>query len=136
MAKREGVEIRTYRIIYEAVDAVHNAMEGMLKPEIRENILAEAVVRKLFKVSKIGTIAGCMVESGTLNRNSKARVIRNDVELTESKISSLKRLQDDVREVQAGYECGIMLDRFSDFQEGDRIVTFEEVEIARKLTKN
>ncbi|MDR2591942.1 MAG: translation initiation factor IF-2 [Chitinispirillales bacterium] len=136
MAKREGVEIRTYRIIYEAVDAVHNAMEGMLKPEIRENILAEAVVRKLFKVSKIGTIAGCIVESGTLNRNSKARVIRNDVELVESKISSLKRLQDDVREVQTGYECGIMLDRFSDFQEGDRIVTFEEVEIARKLTKN
>jgi len=136
MAKREGVEIRTYRIIYEAVDAVHNAMEGMLKPEIRENVLAEAVVRKLFKVSKIGTIAGCMVESGTINRNSKARVIRNDVELVESKISSLRHLQDDVREVHAGYECGIMLDKFSDFQEGDRIVTFEEVEVARKLTKN
>jgi len=135
MAKQEGVEIRTYRIIYEAVDAVHNAMEGMLKPEIRENILAEAVVRKTFKVSKIGTIAGCMVESGTLNRNSKARVIRDDVELAESKISSLKRIQEDVREVQTGYECGIMLDRFSDFQEGDRIITFEEVEIARKLTK-
>jgi len=135
MAKQEGVEIRTYRIIYEAVDAVHNAMEGMLKPEIRENILAEAVVRKVFKVSKIGTIAGCMVESGTLNRNSKARVIRDDVELVESKISSLKRIQEDVREVQTGYECGIMLDRFSDFHEGDRIITFEEVEIARKLTK-
>jgi translation initiation factor IF-2 len=135
LAKREGVEIRTYRIIYEAVDAVHNAMEGMLKPEIRENVLAEAVVRKLFKVSKIGTIAGCIVESGTITRNSKARVIRNDVELIESKISSLKRLQDDAREVQTGYECGIMLEKFADFQEGDRIVTFEEVEIARKLTK-
>ena len=136
MAKQEGVEIRTYRIIYEAVDDVRDAMEGMLKPEIRENILAEVVVRKVFKVSKIGTIAGCMVESGTLNRNSRARVIRDDVELAESKISSLKRIQDDVREVQTGYECGIVLDRFSDFKEGDRIVTFEEVEVARKLTKN
>jgi translation initiation factor IF-2 len=135
LAKQEGVEIRTYRIIYEAVDNVHNAMEGMLKPEIKENILAEVVVRRVFKVSKIGTIAGCIVESGTLNRNSKARVIRDDVELAESKISSLKRIQDDVREVQTGYECGIMLDRFSDFHEGDRIVTFEEVEVARKLTK-
>ncbi|MCL2240936.1 MAG: translation initiation factor IF-2, partial [Chitinispirillia bacterium] len=135
LAKQEGVEIRTYRIIYEAVDAVHNAMEGMLKPEIRENLLAEVVVRKVFKVSKIGTIAGCMVESGTLNRNSRARVIRDDVELIESKISSLKRVQEDVREVQTGYECGIMLERFSDFQEGDRIVTFEEIEVARKLTK-
>ncbi|MCL2218937.1 MAG: translation initiation factor IF-2 [Chitinispirillia bacterium] len=135
LAKKEGVEIRTYRIIYEAVDAVHLAMEGMLKPEIRENVLAEIVVRKVFKVSKIGTIAGCMVESGTLNRNSKARVIRDDVELAESKISSLKRVQEDVREVQSGYECGIMLDRFSDFQEGDRIITFEEIEVARKLTK-
>ena len=135
LAKQEGVEIRNYRIIYEAVDAVHNAMEGMLKPEIRENILAEAVVRKVFKVSKVGTIAGCMVESGTLNRNSRARVIRDDVELAESKIASLKRIQEDAREVQAGYECGIMLERFSDFQEGDRIVTFEEIEVARKLTK-
>jgi len=135
LAKQEGVEIRNYRIIYEAVDAVHNAMEGMLKPEIRENILAEAVVRKVFKVSKVGTIAGCMVESGTLNRNSRARVIRDDVELAESKIASLKRIQEDAREVQTGYECGIMLERFSDFQEGDRIVTFEEIEVARKLTK-
>jgi translation initiation factor IF-2 len=135
MAKQEGVDIRTYRIIYEAVDAVYNAMEGMLKPEIKENVLAEVVVRKVFKVSKIGTIAGSFVESGTLNRNSKVRVIRDDVELTESKISSLKRIQDDVREVQSGYECGIMLDRFSDFHEGDRIVSFEEIEVARKLTK-
>ena len=135
LAKQEGVEIRNYRIIYEAVDAVHNAMEGMLKPEIKENILSEVTVRKVFKVSKIGTIAGCIVDSGTLIRSSKARVIRDDVELIESKISSLKRIQEDVREVQAGYECGIMLERFSDFHEGDRIVTFEEVEVARKLTR-
>jgi translation initiation factor IF-2 len=135
LAKQEGVEIRNYRIIYEAVDAVHNAMEGMLKPEIKENILSEVTVRKVFKVSKIGTIAGCIVDSGTLMRSSKARVIRDDVELIESKISSLKRIQEDVREVQTGYECGIMLERFSDFHEGDRIVTFEEVEVARKLTR-
>ncbi|MDR2578262.1 MAG: translation initiation factor IF-2 [Chitinispirillales bacterium] len=135
LAKQEGVDIRTYRIIYEAVDAVYHAMEGMLKPEIKENILAEVVIRKVFTASKLGTIAGSYVESGTLNRNSKARVIRDDVELVESRISSLKRMQDDVREVQTGYECGIILDKFSDFREGDRIVTFEEVEVARKLTK-
>ncbi|MCL2689340.1 MAG: translation initiation factor IF-2 [Chitinispirillia bacterium] len=135
LAKQEGVEIRNYRIIYEAVDAVHSAMEGMLKPEIKENILSEVTVRRVFKVSKIGTIAGCIVDSGTLIRSSKARVVRNDVELIESKIASLKRIQEDVREVQAGYECGIVLERFSDFQEGDRIITFEEVEIARKLTR-
>ncbi|KMQ50675.1 translation initiation factor IF-2 [Chitinispirillum alkaliphilum] len=134
MAKREGVEIRTYRIIYEVVDDVHNAMEGMLKPEIKEKILSEVVIRKVFKVSKIGTIAGCYVESGTVTRGAKARIIRDDIELAESRIGSLKRVQDDVREVKTGYECGIILDRFSDYQEGDRITTYEEIEIARKLS--
>ncbi|MDG5815940.1 translation initiation factor IF-2 [Chitinispirillales bacterium ANBcel5] len=134
MAKREGVEIRTYRIIYEVVDDVHNAMEGMLKPEIKENILSEVEIRKVFKISKLGTIAGCYVESGTVIRGAKARLIRDDVEVAESRIASLKRIQEDVREVNSGYECGITLEKVSDYREGDRIVTYEEVEIARKLS--
>lgn len=134
LAKREGVEINTYRIIYEAVDAVRNAMEGMLKPEIKENILAEIEIRKVFRVSKIGAIAGCYVLSGTVTRGAKARLIRDDVELADSRIASLKRVQEDVREIGAGYECGITLERVNDYNEGDRIEVYEEVEVARKLT--
>ncbi|MFP4162427.1 MAG: translation initiation factor IF-2 [Chitinispirillaceae bacterium] len=135
LAKSEGVEIRNYRVIYEAVDDVHAAMEGMLTPEIKEKTTAEIEIRKVFKVSKVGSIAGCMVISGNVVRGSKARLIRDDMEIAESKISSLKRVQEDVKEVQSGYECGIMLERVSDYREGDRIVTFEEVEVARKLTR-
>ncbi len=134
LAKQEGVEIRTYRIIYEVVDDVHSAMEGMLKPEIRENTLSEISVRQVFKVSKIGMIAGCHVDSGNVVRGAKARIIRDDVEIAESRIGSLKRHTEDVKEVKNGYECGIILDRFSDYREGDRIITFEEIEIARKLS--
>lgn len=134
LAKREGVDIRTYRIIYEAVDAVRSAMEGMLKPEIRENILATIEVRKVFKVTKTGLIAGCYVASGTVTRGSKARLTRDDVVVTESKIGTLRRVADDVREVLAGQECGITLDNFHDYREGDRIETYEEIEVARKLS--
>ena len=134
LAKREGVEIHTFRIIYEAVDAVRNAMEGMLKPEIKENITATIEVRKVFKISKIGTVAGCYVLSGTAIRGSKARLIRDDVEVADTRISSLKRVQEDVREVNSGYECGVTLDNVNNFEENDRIEVYEEVEVARKLT--
>jgi translation initiation factor IF-2 len=134
LAKREGVDIRTYRIIYEVVDAMHNAMEGMLKPEIKETVLSNIEVRKVFKVSKIGLIAGCYVASGTVTRGNKARLIRDDVVVVESRIGSLHRVADDVREVQVGQECGLTLENFHDYKEGDRIETYEEVEIARKLS--
>jgi len=134
MARNEGVDIRIYRIIYEAVDAVKKAMEGMLAPEIRETIVAQVEVRKVFKMSKAGYVAGCMVSSGTVTRNAKARLIRLDVEIVDSKVSSLKRNQEDVREVNTGYECGIVLDRCQDYAEGDRIEIYEETQVARKLS--
>ncbi|MBD3321149.1 MAG: translation initiation factor IF-2 [Chitinivibrionales bacterium] len=133
LAKREGVDIRTFRIIYEAVDAIKSAMEGMLAPEIKENVLSSIEIREVFKISKIGIVAGCMVTSGTVTRGSKARIIRDDVEIADAVISSLRRHKDDVKQVQAGYECGITLEKCSDYKVGDRIETYEEVEIARKL---
>ncbi len=134
LAKSEGVDVRTYRIIYEAVDEVRNAMEGMLSPEIRENVLGTIEVRQVFKISKVGLVAGCVVTSGSASRGARARVIRDDVEIADTTIASLRRHQDDVKEVQNGYECGVTLDRFQNFREGDRIEVYEEVEIARKLT--
>ncbi len=133
-AKRNGVEIRTYRIIYEVLDDVRSAMEGMLKPEIQEKITGTVVVRKVFRVSKVGTIAGSIVESGAVHRGDRARLIRDDIVVAEGRIGSLKRVQEDVREVQSGYECGLTIDNFSDYREEDRIEIFEEVEVARKLT--
>jgi translation initiation factor IF-2 len=135
MAKREGVDIRTYRIIYEAVDQIHDAMEGMLAPEVKENILATAEVKEVFKVSKMGHIAGCVVTAGTVTKNAKARLIREDVEIADSKISSIKRFKDDVREVTQGNECGISLEKHADYKPGDRIEIYEEIKIARKLTE-
>jgi translation initiation factor IF-2 len=134
LARKAGIDIRTYRIIYEVVDAVRSAMEGMLKPEVRETIHANVEVRKVFKVSKVGVIAGCYVTSGTVNRVSKARLIRDDVVVCESKIASLRRVADDVREVSAGQECGLSLENYQDYREGDRVETYEEYEVARKLS--
>ncbi len=134
LAKREGVEIRTYRIIYEVLEDVRSAMEGMLKPEIKEKIVGDVVVRKVFKISKFGTVAGCYVESGTVTRGAKARLIREDVVISEGRISTLRRIQDDVREVATGYECGLTIDNYSDYHEGDRFEIYEVVEVARKLS--
>lgn len=134
MAKREGVEIRTYRIIYEVLEDVHSAMEGMLKPEIKEKIVAEVVIRKVFKISKFGTVAGCYVTSGVVTRGARARLIRDDVVIADGKISTLRRIQDDVREVATGYECGLTIDSYSDYQENDRFEVYEEVSVARKLS--
>jgi translation initiation factor IF-2 len=132
-AEREQVDVRTYRIIYEAVEDVRNALEGLLKPEERETVLGEAEVLQLFKVSKVGTIAGCMVRSGTIQRTAKARVIRDGSPVYTGALSSLKRFKDDVREVREGLECGIGIENFNDLKVGDRIESFRMEEIKRTL---
>ena len=132
-AEREQVDVRTYRIIYEAVEDVRNALEGLLKPEERETILGEAEVLQLFKVSKVGTIAGCMVRSGTVQRTAKARVTRDGTVVYTGALSSLKRFKDDVREVREGLECGIGIENFNDLKVGDRIESFKMEEVKRTL---
>jgi translation initiation factor IF-2 len=132
-AEREQVDVRTYRIIYEAVEDVRNALEGLLKPEERETVLGEAEVLQLFKVSKVGTIAGCAVRSGTIQRTAKARIIRDGSTVYTGTLSSLKRFKDDVREVREGLECGIGIDNFNDLKVGDRIESFRMEEIKRTL---
>src|SRR4051812_23531850 len=132
-AEREQVDVRTYRIIYEAVEDVRNALEGLLKPEERETVLGEAEVLQLFKVSKVGTIAGCMVRSGTIQRTAKARVTRDGSPVYTGTLSSLKRFKDDVREVREGLECGIGIENFNDLKVGDRIESFRMEEIKRTL---
>jgi translation initiation factor IF-2 len=132
-AEREQVDVRTYRIIYEAVEDVRAALEGLLKPEERETVLGEAEVLQLFKVSKVGTIAGCTVRSGTIQRTAKARVMRDGVVVYAGALSSLKRFKDDVREVREGLECGIGIENFNDMKVGDRIESFRMEEVKRTL---
>ena len=132
-AEREGVDIKLYRIIYEAVSDVKSALEGMLRPEQREVIYGEAEVREVFKVPKLGAIAGCIVRSGMMNRQGKMRVIRDGVEVYEGSISSLRRFKDDVKEVKEGYECGIAIENFNDIKVGDVLECFRTEEIARTL---
>jgi translation initiation factor IF-2 len=132
-AEREQVDVRTYRIIYEAVEDVRNALEGLLKPEERETVLGDAEVLQLFKVSKVGTIAGCTVRSGTIQRTAKARVVRDGTAVYTGTLSSLKRFKDDVREVKEGLECGIGIENFNDLKVGDRIESFRMEEIKRTL---
>jgi len=132
-AEREQVDVRTYRIIYEAVEDVRNALEGLLKPEERETVLGEAEVLQLFKVSKVGTIAGCAVRSGIIQRTAKARIIRDGTTVYTGNLSSLKRFKDDVREVREGLECGIGIENFNDLKVGDRIESFRMEEIKRTL---
>ncbi len=132
-AEREQVDVRTYRIIYEAVDDVRNALEGLLKPESKETILGEAQVLQLFKVSKVGTIAGCQVRSGIVSRTAKARVVRDGVSIYAGNISSLKRFKEDVKEVREGLECGIGIENFNDIKVGDTIESFRVEEIKRTL---
>jgi translation initiation factor IF-2 len=127
------VDVRTYRIIYEAVEDVRAALEGLLKPEERETVLGEAEVLQLFKVSKVGTIAGCIVRSGTIQRTGKARVTRDGVVVYTGGLSSLKRFKDDVREVREGLECGIGIENFNDLKVGDRIESFRMEEVKRTL---
>ena len=134
LAEQKGIQIRLYRTIYDVIDDVKAAVEGMLAPKLKEQILGEAEVRAVFKVPKVGQIAGCYVREGTIKRNAKARVIRDGVVIWEGSLLSLKRFKDDAREVNAGYECGIGLAGFQDLREGDIIEAFEVVEEKRHLS--
>ncbi len=132
-AEDEGVEIRTYNVIYEAVQDVRAALEGMLEPEEREAVVGQAEVRQLFKISGVGTVAGCYVEEGEIRRNLPVRVLRDHVEVYDGEIGNLKRFQEDVREVREGYECGIRVADFNDVKVGDLIECYEVQEVARTL---
>jgi translation initiation factor IF-2 len=132
-AEREGVDIRLYRIIYEAVNDVRSALEGLLRPEQREVILGEAEVREVFKISRIGTIAGCSVRSGLINRQGRVRIIRDAVEVYDGTIASLRRFKEDVREVREGFECGIGIENFNDLKVGDVIECYRTEQVARTL---
>jgi len=130
---REGVDVRYYRIIYEAINDVKNAMEGMLDPTVKEVVLGNAEVRQLFKASKIGNILGCMVRKGKLVRNAFVRVIRDNIVLHEGRFDTLKRFKDDVKEVQEGYDCGIVVEKFQDVKVGDVLECYKEEKVATKL---
>jgi translation initiation factor IF-2 len=134
LAEQEKVDIRKYNVIYKAVDEIKLAMEGMLKPDTKEEIIGSVEVRETFKVPKIGTIAGCYVQSGAVKRSSTINVIRDQIVIHSGKIASLRRFKDDVREVAASYECGIGLDGFDDIHVGDMFEVIEIIEIARKLS--
>jgi translation initiation factor IF-2 len=133
LADKENVEIKTYRIIYNAIDDIKAAMEGMLEPDYKEVVLGRAEIRQTYKISNIGTIAGCYVLTGKLTRSSSIRVIRDGIVINESELASLKRFKDDAKEVQAGYECGLSVDKFNDIKEGDIIEAFEMQEVKKQL---
>ena len=131
LADAEDVEIRTYEIIYKLLEDIEQAMVGMLAPEYEEVVTGEAEVREIFRVPRIGAIAGCYVRSGVITRGSKVRFLRDGTIIWKGAITSLKRFKDDAREVREGFECGIGLSDFQDLKPGDIIETFEEREIAR-----
>ncbi|HHY77286.1 MAG TPA: translation initiation factor IF-2 [Clostridiales bacterium] len=132
LAEKHKVDIRLYRVIYDAIEDMQSAMKGMLEPEYKEVVTGHAEVRAIFKASSVGTIAGCYVTDGKVNRNNEARVIRDGVVIYEGKIASLKRFKDDAREVNAGFECGITLEKFNDIKEGDIIETYTMEAVPRK----
>lgn len=134
LAETEKVDVRLYSIIYDCINEVQLALEGMLTPDVKEEITATVEVRALFKISKLGTIAGCYVQSGKINRNDKVRVLRDGFEIFKGTLASLRRVKDDVREVDAGYECGINVQGFNDLTEGDIIEAYKTIEIKRKLS--
>ena len=133
IADKEEIDIKTYSIIYDAIDDIKDAMEGMLSPELKEEITGTAEVRELFKISKVGTIAGCMVTDGKIFRNSKIRLIREGVVIYTGVLEALKRFKDDVKEVAKGYDCGMQIKNYNDLKEYDIIEAFQEVEVKKTL---
>jgi translation initiation factor IF-2 len=133
LIENEGVEVYYYKVIYDAVDQVKAAIEGMLSPEVKEEITGLAEVRDVFVVSKVGAIAGCMVLEGSIKRNNPVRVLRDNVVIFEGKLDSLRRFKDDANEVKAGLECGIGVKNYNDIKVGDQIEVFEVVETKRTL---
>ncbi|MFH1049855.1 MAG: translation initiation factor IF-2 [bacterium] len=133
LAEKESVDIRLYNIIYDAINEIHLALEGLLAPELREEITSNVEIRKVFKISKLGYIAGCYVKDGKINRNNRVRLLRDGLQVYNGTIHSLKRDKDDVKEVDSGYECGIMLDGFHDVEVGDILQAYKLLEIKRTL---
>ncbi|WP_262150690.1 translation initiation factor IF-2 [Chryseobacterium foetidum] len=133
LADREEIEIRTYSIIYKAIDEVKEAMEGMLSPEIQEQVIGNVEIREVFKISKVGTIAGCMVLTGKVTRQSKVRLLRDGIVKFDGELESLKRFKDDVKEVTKGYECGLNLKGYNDIEQNDILEVYEEVAVKKKL---
>jgi translation initiation factor IF-2 len=133
LADKEEIDIRNYSIIYDAIDDLKDAMEGMLSPEMKEEITGTAEIREIFKISKVGSIAGCMVTDGKINRNSKIRIIREGVVVFTGELIALKRFKDDVKEVSKGYDCGIQIKNYNDIEQNDIIEAFQEVAVKKKL---
>ena len=133
LAEKEGVQIKLYSVIYKAIEEMKDAMEGLLSAKIEENVMGSAEIRETFKISKVGTIAGCFVIDGNIKRNNKVRVIREGVVVYTGTLGSLKRFKDDVKEVAKGFECGLNIDRFNDIKVGDVVEAYEEVEVKQTL---
>ena len=133
LADKEEIEIRTYSVIYKAIDEVKEAMEGMLSPEIKEQVIGNVEIRETFKITKVGTIAGCMVLTGKVTRNSKIRLLRDGIVKFEGELESLKRFKDDVKEVTKGYECGLNIKGYNDIETGDILEVYEEISVKKKL---
>ncbi len=133
VAEREEVDIRTYSIIYDAINDLKDAMEGMLSPEMKEEVTGNVEIREVYKISKVGNIAGCMVMNGKVFRDSKIRIIRDGIVVHDGLLASLKRFKDDVKEVAKGYDCGLQIKNYNDIQEGDNIEAYKEVAVKKKL---
>jgi translation initiation factor IF-2 len=135
LADNEEIDVRTYSIIYDAINDLRDAMEGMLSPELKEEVTGNVEIREVYKISKIGNIAGCMVTSGKVLRNSKIRIIRDSVVIYSGELASLKRFKDDVKEVTKGYDCGLQIKNYNDIEVGDVLEAYQEVEVKKKLKK-
>jgi translation initiation factor IF-2 len=133
LAEAEDIDIRAYSIIYKAIEEIKSAMEGMLSPEVVEKIIGNVEVRDVFRISKVGTIAGAYVTDGVVERKSKIRVIRDGVVMHSGTLESLKRFKDDVKEVSKGYECGLQIHNYNDIEVGDYLEVYKEEEVKRKL---
>jgi translation initiation factor IF-2 len=128
-----GVDVRYYDVIYNAVDDVKAALSGMLTPDKKESVLGMVEIREIFRISRVGTVAGCYVTEGIVKRNSQVRLIRDNVVVMTGELDSLKRFKDDVKEVKSGFECGLSLRNYNDLMLGDKLEAFEIVEVARSL---
>ena len=133
LAEKENIEISLYSIIYDAINDIKDAMSGMLSPDLKEEIVCTLEIRETFKISKVGTIAGCMVTDGTITRNTRVRIIREGVVVYTGELGSLKRFKDDVKEVKKGMDCGLNIKNFNDIKVGDVIEGFKEVEVQREI---
>jgi translation initiation factor IF-2 len=133
LAEKEEIDIRLYSVIYDAINEIRDAMEGMLSPEIKEQITGTAEVLSVFKITKVGKVAGCIVREGKIPRSAKVRLIREGIVVYDGLLGSLKRFKDDVKEVASGYECGLNIENFNDVKVGDMVESYTEIEVKKKL---